>query len=604
MTRTLGAVFNSTHAKLLAVLLPVIALATLVSVAGLEHFLSGFFHARLEREATALGEAARASLEQQMLFRVPDLTQRTIEEMGGTAGIRRILIVDRAGRVAQAYPTSERGRVLDATSEEGCRDCHEPGAPARTRSSLVTDTSGHRVFRVATPIENRTPCQQCHGTAARLNGVLVIERAADAEAEALATMRSRLGLTWLATFVVLAALIGAVTTLIVHRPVRRLIDVTRRIGHGDLSARAEVSGRGEIAELATTLNAMAADLGGSLEQIREKTAELAVLYSIVDRMSRTVFIGELKPLILQVVTEVLGSPRVALVCPAMDGAGLECYERDTAGEVSSVTVRLNDIDGVPLLVPSGVVRRWLRGGLTEIDLDAAPGLAIMPLRFRDRDLALLGIAAPCNRSFVPDDQRLLGALRAHISVAFENARLYTLAITDELTQLYAVRHFQVSLEEAVRRFQRYGESVGLLMLDLDRFKLVNDTYGHPAGDAALKEIAKRVRATVRDADLPCRYGGEEFAVILPHTDAAGAVTVAERIRAAVAAVPIPIADGRELSITASVGVAVCPAHATTAQGLVSRADRALYRAKHSGGDRVCCDHEDEADTVPAVTGVL
>lgn len=579
---------ESTRARLIALLLPVIAVATFVSVAGLEQFLSGFFRERVEREARMLSEAVLAALEQQMLRRVPEFTQRTIEDLGAAADIRRILLVNRAGRVAHAYPASERGRVLDPTSDEGCRDCHEPGAVPAARSGLVTDGAGERVLRVATPIENRAPCQQCHGASARLNGMLLVERSARAETEAVALIRSRLGLTWAATLLALAVLIGGVTTVVVHRPVRRLIEATRRIGAGDLTTRVAVGGRGEISELAATLNDMTADLASSLEEVREKTVELTVLYSIVDRMSRALFIGELRPLVLDVVAEVVRAPRVVLVCPAAEPGALEVYERDARAEVRAVTVRGRELDRAALPVPAALVHRWLEGGLADVDVRTAAGFASLPLRFRERELGLLVVAEPDGAPFGPDEIRLLGSLRGHVAIAFENARLYTLAITDELTQLYTVRHFQASLEEAVLRSDRYGEQISLLMLDLDHFKAINDTYGHPAGDVVLREAARRIRESVREADIPCRYGGEEFAVILPHTDALGATAVAERTRLAIAATPVPLADGRAVSITASVGVASYPPHASGTAALVRVADGALYRAKRTGRDRVCC----------------
>lgn len=558
---------------------------------GLTLFLEEFFRARIERETAALSDAIRASLQQQMLQRIPELTQRTLEDMGDAGDIRRILIVNPLGRVAHAFPPTERGRVLERATDPPCRDCHGGGATPRSRTALVTGPDGRRAFRIATPIENQPRCQGCHGTSARLNGMLLIERSAEAETAALGTIRARMGLTWAATLAVLGALIVGATTVLVHRPVRRLIEGARRIGGGDLSTRVAVRGRGEIAELGATLNAMAGDLAASLDELREKSLELSVLYSIVDRLSRSVFIAELKPLVLEAVAEVLRSPRVVLVCPGIEPDALEVYERSAAGEVHRVCAHASELERSKLPVAPALVARWAAGGLAEVDVDRTERLAILPLRFRDSDLGLLVVAEPPERAFDADDLRLMGALRGHVSVAFENARLYTLAITDELTQLYSPRHFQVSLAEAMRRFSRYGEPVALLMLDLDHFKAVNDTHGHPAGDAVLREVARRVRASVRDVDLACRYGGEEFGVILSHTDAVGAGAVAERIRATVAGAPVVLEAGVGLSVTTSVGVAICPRDATTPEGFVHAADRALYRAKRSGRNRVCAAGE-------------
>jgi diguanylate cyclase (GGDEF)-like protein len=129
----------------------------------------------------------------------------------------------------------------------------------------------------------------------------------------------------------------------------------------------------------------------------------------------------------------------------------------------------------------------------------------------------------------------------------------------------------------------------VLALDLDRFKDVNDTYGHPAGDTVLAEFSRRLRAEVREVDLVFRQGGEEFVVLLPETDAAGGATVAERLRAAVRDRPVSIEPGMAgvetpIWVTVSVGIAVHPEHGTTGQQVLDAADRALYAAKAAGRD--------------------
>lgn len=156
------------------------------------------------------------------------------------------------------------------------------------------------------------------------------------------------------------------------------------------------------------------------------------------------------------------------------------------------------------------------------------------------------------------------------------------AVTDHLTGLANRRRFERQLEREVARTVRYGRPFCLLLLDIDNFKTVNDTYGHEAGDEAIRRLALTLQAGTRGIDLAARIGGEEFAVILPETDLEGGVDVAERLRAAIKAAEIPTV-GR---ITASFGVAELPLHAETGHELKAAADAALYEAKHNGRDRV------------------
>ncbi|HYF23265.1 MAG TPA: PleD family two-component system response regulator [Caulobacteraceae bacterium] len=162
-----------------------------------------------------------------------------------------------------------------------------------------------------------------------------------------------------------------------------------------------------------------------------------------------------------------------------------------------------------------------------------------------------------------------------------------LAVTDPLTGLHNRRYMAGQLNALVRRAARGGEPVAALLLDIDHFKGVNDAYGHDVGDEVLQEFALRLATNVRAIDLPCRYGGEEFAVIMPDTRVEDAWRIAERIRLHVAGSPFRVRDGRDLlSATISIGVAVSEGPDDTPEALLKRADSALYEAKAAGRNRV------------------
>ncbi|MGK5738218.1 diguanylate cyclase [Micromonospora sp. URMC 103] len=210
--------------------------------------------------------------------------------------------------------------------------------------------------------------------------------------------------------------------------------------------------------------------------------------------------------------------------------------------------------------------------------------------------AALGVLALYDRlgadEFDDDDVVTLRTFASHAAVAVENVRMHEeaqrLSLTDPLTGLWNYRYLRESIRREVERASRFGRMLSVLALDLDRFKDVNDTYGHAAGDTVLAEFARRVRGEIREVDLAFRQGGEEFVLLLPETDARGAAIVAERLGAAIRDTSIAVdAHGGSpvpVRVTVSIGIAVYPDHASNGQQVLDAADDALYAAKAAGRD--------------------
>ncbi len=178
-----------------------------------------------------------------------------------------------------------------------------------------------------------------------------------------------------------------------------------------------------------------------------------------------------------------------------------------------------------------------------------------------------------------------------------------MAVTDGITGLYNHRHFQERLTDEVERCRTQGHPLSMLLIDVDYFKVVNDNYGHPIGDELLKQMAEVIRGAIRSTDLTCRYGGDEFAVILPGADPKDAEEIAEKIRRTIADHRFDLAGGLAITTTVSIGVATFPPDASDKKELIDLADRAAYHAKERGRNRVSVVAKiRESGEVPAEVG--
>jgi len=304
-------------------------------------------------------------------------------------------------------------------------------------------------------------------------------------------------------------------------------------------------------------------------RLQRRVAELHTLSQITEIMHASLELDDAAPLVLGVISKAIG----------VESCCLYVVEKGDLETVFSACVG-PAIEPQLVAPPVGVF-----GGLDE-QTNSCVSV------FDDARSTVLFCAPATDIAALGDEDRLvLSAVASELVVAVENSGLFKLAqrlaITDELTGLYNYRHLQSRLDQEVGRAVRYGHSVSLLMIDVDRFKDFNDTFGHRAGDVALADIAGVLSEDVREIDLVARYGGEEFAVVLPETDDPGAHIVAEKIREAVSQRLFADADGvRCCQLTVSIGLATLPTHASDKESLLRESDEALYNAKNGGKNRV------------------
>ena len=269
-----------------------------------------------------------------------------------------------------------------------------------------------------------------------------------------------------------------------------------------------------------------------------------------------------------------------------------CYFRDGSGGENSVeeTELLGDLEAYNVRL-AGRFKNYVLDGRSDDQAQHIRPVAAVPLIYQERFMGVLMVRSDdSTRIWQETEILLLRTVADQVTVAVNHARLFAQtqqqALTDGLTGCFNRRFFEMQLERDMHLATRMRQPVSLILLDVDHFKRVNDTFGHDAGDVALRQLADSLRQELRGVDTAARYGGEEFAVILPQAGVEGAVAVAERLRARIERTEVPGVG----FITASFGVATYPLHATSRDMLVGTADRALYNAKNTGRNRVCTPH--------------
>jgi diguanylate cyclase (GGDEF)-like protein len=409
-------------------------------------------------------------------------------------------------------------------------------------------------------------------------------------------------LMWAGLVVVLMLLAAAIVSgPLILRRVNAVVAAARRLTAGDLAARAEVRGADEIAVMARTFNVMAERLQARVrdeETIKEGLAERVNELDLLNRM------GELFQACLRMDEAYVVIGRLApQLFPSEGGAVFALNSARTLMDVVA-SWGAHPVEGSVFSPEQCWALRngrshWVRDTATgvlcqHLPSPLPPAYLCTPLVAQGASLGVLHVASEPRSDEEPHlsqaKHRLAEAVAAQLGLGLSNVQLREIlrnqSIHDPLTGLFNRRYMVETLEREVHRARRAGRPMAVLMVDVDGFKAQNDAFGHDAGDTVLRELAALLQGSLRKEDVACRYGGEEFVLVLPDAAFGSAARRAEQLREAIRGMAVPYKDRLLGPVTVSIGVAAFPDHGLDATTLLEAADVALYQAKREGRDRV------------------
>ncbi|MDJ0819056.1 MAG: diguanylate cyclase [Desulfobacterales bacterium] len=329
------------------------------------------------------------------------------------------------------------------------------------------------------------------------------------------------------------------------------------------------------------------------EDLDKTLQNLSLLYGIGKAMN---YISDLKQLLQYILKQ-------AIDITSAEKGSLMLYDMESDLLNIRVVAGLDDVDYQDKVNNNEIQCRSFRPGegiAGRVYLDARPmvvnniredslfieseksfvrSIACIPMVVYNDVIGVINVTNKENgRSFTDQDVKMLKAVADQAAVAVNKAQLWDMAVTDSLTGIYVRRYFMVKLQEEIRRAERYGKIFSVILADLDRFKRINDTYGHDAGDRVLESISEFLQKNIRDVDAIARYGGEEFVLLIPDADKEAAFSLAERLREELTKVD----HGDLPRTTLSLGIASYPTDGTEVEELIKKADAAMYAAKLAG----------------------
>ncbi len=387
-----------------------------------------------------------------------------------------------------------------------------------------------------------------------------------------------LAVAFIVAFLLLALSFSVLASRGLQGQLSRFLLAARRLARGDFSSPVPVEGSDEFAALGQEFNNMSSQLEQRLDELSQERGRLR---EAIRRIGETFAANLDRPALLDLALKT--------AIDAVEATGGRISAASGPEHPLAEFEREGSLDAVMPLIVEAEQAALAHGDIGESAAETNHVLSI-PVGLTEEGSPSHGLITVVREAdpFSDDDRELLRSLAAQAGLALENVNLHVQvsrqAVTDDLTGLANHGRFQELLVAEIEQVRRYRYPIGLIMLDIDNFKSVNDTFGHQQGDVVLKRVARVLIENSREVDTPARYGGEELAVILPHTDLEGVYAIAERIRTSIAALRIPCLDSRgTLRVTSSLGVAA--SSDAEKDALIADADAALYQAKRQGKNR-------------------
>ena len=551
--------FRNIGTKIILVFGVVASIAMLSMIAFYTYNQEQSILAQNERTMKKLSESVIEGLQTVMLAGYADIAQGYAQRLKRVPEIIDFVIMRTNGREAfldNSTITSVNIRIGDEefVNKEQTRlhqilpadrpELREVLRSQKQISYYEMDENSNRLLTFLAPVLNYKECHKCHGGDNPVRGVLKLTTSLAPIEEDIARTRYQS----LMVLVVMLLFVFFVTYFLIRRsvvrPINALTNAMREVSKGDMDQMIPVMGRDELSRMATSFNQMSREVIHSYRGLKSEQDKL-----------NTIILSSLEGI---VVTDSGGN--IVLVNPAVTRLVGKTEAQIRAGGF------LNILDDPELISQN----------LCQDPSKLTPKL----VEYNTHMLEMLASSILAPSGEVIGSTILLRDITAEKNL---ESQLRQLSTTDGLTKLFNRRHLDDSLEIELKRARRYKMDLSILMFDVDHFKRFNDEHGHDQGDRVLQTLAQVMRDAVREGDIPCRYGGEEFLIILTNTAPNGALAIAERLRQSVEATLI---DG--LNVTISIGIASFPAiDVEAADKIIELADAALYRAKDAGRNRVC-----------------